>query len=147
MHDLKEQTIVITGASSGIGREATLGLARQGARLILVVRDRGRGEAIAEAARAAGAPKVELVLADLSRQSEVRRAAEEILALAPRIDVLVNNAGALFAKYSEGRRDRGDLRAEPHRVLPPHQPAPRPPQGLGARAHRERRLGLSLIHI
>ncbi len=86
---------LVTGATSGIGRATTLALARRGPALVLLCRDRDRGEAVAAAARAAGAAKVDLLFADLSRQSEVRRAAAEFLASGRPLHVLINNAGVV----------------------------------------------------
>lgn len=91
------RTIAITGASNGIGLSAAVTLTGMGARTILVCRDRGRGEAAVAAARKTGGSS-ELVAADLSSQAEVRRAASEVLSLAPRLHVLVNNAGAINPK-------------------------------------------------
>jgi NAD(P)-dependent dehydrogenase (short-subunit alcohol dehydrogenase family) len=87
---------LVTGATSGIGRETALELARRGATVALVARDGARGEAtLAEVARAAaGAPPV-LFLADLASLGEVRRLAGEVSGRLPRLDVLVNNAGAI----------------------------------------------------
>ena len=95
--DMKGKRVVLTGASRGIGRETALGLGRMGADLTLVVRDAERGRAVAEEVRAlGGGGDVEVVVGDLSSMADVRRAAAEILAKHARIDVLVNNAGALL---------------------------------------------------
>jgi NAD(P)-dependent dehydrogenase (short-subunit alcohol dehydrogenase family) len=90
-------TVVLTGATRGIGQAAAVELARRGAELALVGRDAERVRATGEAARAAGtgAPVYEHT-ADLSRMGEVRRLAGELLEDHPRIDVLANNAGAMF---------------------------------------------------
>lgn len=90
---MEGKTCVITGATSGIGRETALGLAARGARLLIVCRDRGRGEALLRDLREQRGRDAELVIADLAVQAEVRRAAGEILGKDARIDVLVNNAG------------------------------------------------------
>ena len=89
------KTVVITGASSGIGLETARALAMQGAKLVLVVRSQERGEAaIATIRQSAPTVDASLVLADLYSLAEVRRAGAELRAL-PRIDVLVNNAGLI----------------------------------------------------
>lgn len=92
---MEQKTCVLTGASNGIGRTAALALAKLGQRMVLVCRDQGRGQAVVDEIRAAGGT-AELVLADLSSMAEVRAAAARILELCPRIDVLLNNAGAMF---------------------------------------------------
>ncbi len=92
------RTVVVTGASSGIGLTTAAGLARLGASVALVARDRAKGEAALAAGReasAGGTPS--LFLADLGSLAQVRRLAGELLAAVPRIDVLVNNAGAVHA--------------------------------------------------
>jgi NAD(P)-dependent dehydrogenase (short-subunit alcohol dehydrogenase family) len=96
---MKDKTVVITGASSGIGLATARELARQGALVAMVCRDAERAESARKevAAVATGrAPTVFLV--DLSSQHEIRRLAAEIKKNHARIDVLINNAGALFAR-------------------------------------------------
>jgi len=92
---------VITGATSGIGEATAVALARAGAELSLVCRSPERGQATQERIReAAPETRVDLVVADLSVQAEVRRAAEQILADPRPIDVLLNNAGVVQLSYS-----------------------------------------------
>ena len=90
------RTVVITGATGGIGKATALGLAGRGATLAITGRDPNRTQAAAREIRAAGAPRVHIFLADLSSQAEVRRLADETLEQLPRIDVLVNNVGGYW---------------------------------------------------
>jgi NAD(P)-dependent dehydrogenase (short-subunit alcohol dehydrogenase family) len=94
--------VLLTGATRGIGQAAAVDLAGQGAEVALVGRDAERVAAVAREARAAGggAPVHEHV-ADLMLMSEVRGLAEEVRESYERIDVLANNAGALFASREE----------------------------------------------
>jgi NAD(P)-dependent dehydrogenase (short-subunit alcohol dehydrogenase family) len=89
--------IVLTGATRGIGQAAAVALARSGAELALVGRDPARVAAVAQEAQAAGRAPVHEHVADLSLMSEVRRLGAELRDAYPHIDVLANNAGALFA--------------------------------------------------
>jgi NAD(P)-dependent dehydrogenase (short-subunit alcohol dehydrogenase family) len=90
--------VVLTGATRGIGQAGAIELAKRGVDLALVGRDAARvEEAVAEARGAAAAGvKVEGHVADLAQMDEVRRLAGELLRDYPRIDVLLNNAGAKF---------------------------------------------------
>lgn len=91
------KVVVTTGATSGIGRVAAERLAGMGARLVVVARDRTRGAATLQKLNSIkpGAGHT-IHYADLSRLAEMKRVAAEIAAAEPRIDVLINNAGALF---------------------------------------------------
>ena len=93
--EMKGKRVVVTGASRGIGRETALAIGRMGADISLVVRDEARGNTVAEEVRALGA-EVDVFVADLSSMADIRRMAEGLLAKHDRIDVLVNNAGALL---------------------------------------------------
>jgi NAD(P)-dependent dehydrogenase (short-subunit alcohol dehydrogenase family) len=90
------RTVLVTGGSAGIGRATALGLAMMGAHLAITGRDSGRVDAAAGEIRAAGGGKVDVFVADLSAQSQVRRLAGEVLQSLSRIDVLVNNVGGYW---------------------------------------------------
>jgi NAD(P)-dependent dehydrogenase (short-subunit alcohol dehydrogenase family) len=93
------KTCVITGATSGIGRAAALALAAMGARIVMVARDKERGEATLAELRHRFPHTVHGVhYADLLRFADMKRVAADIAAAEPRIDVLLNNAGAMFAR-------------------------------------------------
>ncbi len=93
---------LVTGATTGIGLVTARELARLGATVILVGRNRERGRQVVEAIqRETGNRAVEFLGADLSSQAEIRRFAKEFLAIHPRLHVLVNNAGGLFALRQE----------------------------------------------
>jgi NAD(P)-dependent dehydrogenase (short-subunit alcohol dehydrogenase family) len=97
--NMRGKTIVMTGATSGIGAVAAERLASMGARIVLVARDRARTEETMTRLRRA-APDVQHAahFADLLLMADVKRVAAEIAAQEPRIDVLVNNAGAMFTR-------------------------------------------------
>jgi NAD(P)-dependent dehydrogenase (short-subunit alcohol dehydrogenase family) len=88
------KVVVLTGGTSGIGQVAAEKLAGMGARIVLVARDKQRGEATLR--RLPGPATHSIHYADLSRISEMKRVAAEIAAAEPRVDVLINNAGAAF---------------------------------------------------
>jgi len=96
---MKGKTVVITGATSGIGEVAAEKLAAMGARIVLVARDRLRAEAALTNIAVANPHAQHAVhYADLSLLAEMKRVAAEIAAAEPTIDVLINNAGALFSE-------------------------------------------------
>ena len=95
---MQGKTCVITGATSGIGRAAAEALAAMGARVVMIARDKQRGEAMLTQLRDRFPLAGHSVhYADLLRLAEVKRAAADIAAAEPRVDVLLNNAGAMFA--------------------------------------------------
>lgn len=94
--DIRGKTVLITGATSGIGLEASVELARRGARVVMVGRDPRKTEAaVAEVKGRSGSEVVSSLLCDFSSQAEIRRLAQEVLARHERLDVLVNNAGGV----------------------------------------------------
>jgi|ERR1035438_2234871 retinol dehydrogenase-14 len=90
------KTVLVTGGTAGIGRATAMGLAMMGAHLGITGRDRGRTEETAGEIRAASGGQVDVFVADLSSQSQVRRLAEQVLQAYPRVDVLVNNVGGCW---------------------------------------------------
>jgi retinol dehydrogenase 14 len=95
--DIRGKRVLVTGATSGIGFTAARSLVEQGARVVIVGRDAAKTIRCLEEirSRAPGAD-VSSLLCDFSRQSEVRRLADEVLHRYDRLDVLVNNAGGVF---------------------------------------------------
>ncbi|MGD0864442.1 MAG: SDR family oxidoreductase [Rhizomicrobium sp.] len=94
---MQDTTVVITGATSGIGEVAADRLAAKGARIVFIARDKSRGEETLKHLRAIAPGREHAAYyADLSRISEMKRVSAEIAAAEPKIDVLINNAGALF---------------------------------------------------
>ncbi len=92
------KTVLVTGATNGIGLETARGLARMGARVVILGRDASKAARVAAEVGAAGT-----LIADLSELAQVRRAAAEFRAREDRLDVLVNNAGAMFTRREETR--------------------------------------------
>ena len=98
---MHKKVCVITGATSGIGEATALGLAKMGATVVIVGRDEKQGVAAQnEIQNKSGNPDVDLLLADLSSQAEIRKLAEEITARYPTLHVLINNAGIAPVKRS-----------------------------------------------
>lgn len=91
---LSGKTVLVTGATSGIGFEASVKLARMGAELVLVGRDRTRGEvALRAVKKRSGSDAASLMLCDFAFQEQVRALAADVVATHPRLHILVNNAG------------------------------------------------------
>jgi len=96
---MQDKVVVITGATSGIGRVAARKLAAHGARIVLIARDSRRGqETLAELNAIAPQVRHAAFYADLSRMAEVKRVAAEISSNESRVDILINNAGAVFSR-------------------------------------------------
>jgi NAD(P)-dependent dehydrogenase (short-subunit alcohol dehydrogenase family) len=102
MRDLVEATILVTGATDGLGKRAALELAAKGATVLLHGRNRERLEAaLEEIRREAGSEKLHSYLADLSSLGAVRGLAEQVLLDEARLDVLINNAGVIVPGRQE----------------------------------------------
>jgi NAD(P)-dependent dehydrogenase (short-subunit alcohol dehydrogenase family) len=103
---MDDTTVLVTGATRGIGLETAVRLAGLGASVLVHGRDAGRGEEALAAVRAASAPQAApaLMIADLSSRDAVRRLAAQVRSSHPRLDVLVANAGV----YAPERRETAD---------------------------------------
>ena len=96
---MQGKVCLITGANSGLGKATALALANMGATIVMVCRDKGRGEAAqAEIKAQSGNESVDLLLADLAVQPSIRQLADEVTARYPHLHVLVNNAGVMTTK-------------------------------------------------
>jgi NAD(P)-dependent dehydrogenase (short-subunit alcohol dehydrogenase family) len=96
---MKEKVFLITGATAGIGKETARGIARTGARVVIIGRNKEKCEQVLEEIRlTTGNQNLDSLVADLFSIAEIRRAADEFKSKYDRLDVLVNNAGAIFDK-------------------------------------------------
>ena len=94
--DIRGKTVLVTGATSGIGLEASAALARQGARVVMVGRNQAKTEAaVADVASRSGSKEVSSLLCDFASQASVRALADTVRSRVDRLDVLVNNAGGV----------------------------------------------------
>lgn len=101
MPDMNGKIVLVTGASLGIGTETAVALAGMGAQVVMVARDRGRGEAArADVMSRSGSNAVELMLADLGSFADIRSLAAEFKQQHQQLHVLVNNAGAYNGRYT-----------------------------------------------
>ncbi len=99
MSQMKGKICLITGSNSGIGKETAIGLAKLGATVVMVVRSQERGEkAKADVIEKTGNKSVDLLLCDLSLMSSIKDFARKFKAKYDRLNVLINNAGAVFDK-------------------------------------------------
>jgi len=110
MSDLHQQIVLVTGATSGIGKVTATELAKRGAHVVILARNAIKATATKQEIEAAtGAGRIDVLLADLSDLKQVRRAASEFNARYPRLDVLVNNAGLLFGAERHRSADGYEL--------------------------------------
>ena len=92
-YNLSNKTIIVTGANSGIGKAASIQLAKLGAHVVMMCRNKERGEqAVQDVKAASNSNKVELILVDMSSQESVRKAVKEFLGRHSRLDVIIHNA-------------------------------------------------------
>ena len=103
----KERTALVTGATDGVGRVVARELAKQGWRVLVHGRDRGRGEALVQEIEKAGG-NATFLAADLASLAEVRRLADEVRQQTDRLDLLINNAGIGTAGNAPGRQTSAD---------------------------------------
>lgn len=97
---MKGKRVLITGATNGIGKQAALDLLTMGAEVVIVGRDEAKTRRVsAELQAQSGSDKIDTLVADLSSMAEIRRIAEEFRAKYDRLDVLLNNAAAVFSQY------------------------------------------------
>ena len=91
---LKGKTCLITGATSGIGKETALELARRGAKIVITSRDIEKGNKVKdEIALASGNPDIQVLKCDLASMSSIRQFVKEFISKYNRLDILINNAG------------------------------------------------------
>lgn len=98
---MQGKVCIVTGANSGIGKETARQLAAEGATVVMVCREQATGSAaLDDIAKSTGSQSLQLYLADLSSQAEVRRLASEIARDHAQIHALVNNAGVMMHDFT-----------------------------------------------
>ncbi|MCP4370994.1 MAG: SDR family oxidoreductase [Deltaproteobacteria bacterium] len=97
---MKDKTVVITGATSGLGRATALQLAQKGAFVVIIARSNTKANEVIKEIKKEGG-KAQFIIYDLSSMKDTKEAAESITKVVDRLDVLINNAGAYFPEYRE----------------------------------------------
>ena len=97
---MKDKTVVITGATSGLGRATALQIAQEGAFIVIVGRSNTKANKVIKEIEEEGG-KGQFIISDLSSMKDTKEAADSIIKVVDRLDVLINNAGAHFPKYRE----------------------------------------------
>lgn len=101
---MRDKTVVVTGATSGLGRATALQIAQKGAFVVIIARSNTKANELIEQIKKEGG-KGHYIISDLSSMKDTKKAAESITKVVDRLDVLINNAGSHFSKYgttSEG---------------------------------------------
>lgn len=98
---MKNKTILITGGSDGIGKETAKRLAEMGANVVIVGRNPAKTEAAAQEIQQETGASVDVLIADLSDLNQVKRLAGEVRSQYPQLNILINNAGAIFLSRGE----------------------------------------------
>jgi NAD(P)-dependent dehydrogenase (short-subunit alcohol dehydrogenase family) len=99
MIKMEGKVCLVTGANGSIGKYTALGLAQRGATVVMVCRNRAKGEAAQrEIISVSGNEHVDLLIADMSSLVSVRQLAQDVLARYPQVHVLINNAGGMLSK-------------------------------------------------
>ena len=101
MFNIKNKNILITGATSGIGRSTVLALSSMGASVTFIARNKDKAEILLKELNTKSQNKAAYILADLSSQKEVKSAAKEYLKMNRPLDILINNAGLINLKRRE----------------------------------------------
>ena len=101
MFNIKNKNILITGATSGIGRSTVLALSSMGASVTFIARNKDKAEILLKELNKKSQNKAAYILADLSSQKEVKSAAKEYLKMNRPLDILINNAGLINLKRRE----------------------------------------------
>ena len=94
---MKDKTVVITGATSGLGRATALQLAQKGAFVVIIARSNTKANEVIKEIKKEGG-KGQFIISDLSSMKDTKEAAKSITKVIDRLDVLINNAGAYFSK-------------------------------------------------
>ncbi len=95
---MKDKTVVITGATSGLGRATALQLAQKGAFVVIIARSNTKANEVIKKIKKEGG-KGQFIISDLSSMKDTKETAESITKVVDRLDALINNAGAYFPKY------------------------------------------------
>jgi NAD(P)-dependent dehydrogenase (short-subunit alcohol dehydrogenase family) len=102
MESMDRKICIVTGSNSGIGKQTAMALADNGAHVVMIVRSEERGEeARQEIIRETGNESIDMLLADLSSMEQIRNVTAQFKEKYDRLDVLINNAGAIFWKRKE----------------------------------------------